>query len=375
MDNNLYNLPASLSEKPIVLPKNPFLEVLKRFGTDELISMFVNVIGTFIISFFTGSLIFLSLAGPVIEKIGFFPAHFKEASSIYKTTPKDKRKPLLYYYKKAVKNGSKSLLEDLLVHDPIYIVLMFLSLSFAKNTPVWALAALSFFIAVAIVAFLEVLIVEITYLRLKKSLIHKGFGFERYYESRFLINKSIGSNEVLERISKDFDLKDKKRLEYHDKYFENDFSIYSGRIPRLRLRKRTGDTKKFMQTVQLVYTTAYESTNKNIDQFRYFPILKEKLYFVIKEKMPKNLLDIDDSTLKKTFKGSSTNPISTVDFERIVLRNNEILFSIDLMDSTKDYYVLEIKSHKNKKLLIEAMRYVMKEFPVMQTTKGKFDFC
>src|SRR5437868_2011220 len=106
-------------EKPILLPGNPIWNVFKRFGRDEFIALTINTIGTVIMSFFTQSILLLSVTGPVIEKIGFFPAYLWEAITTYRTTPKKQRKNLTHYLKQAVKRGSVSLAEDICVHDPV----------------------------------------------------------------------------------------------------------------------------------------------------------------------------------------------------------------------------------------------------------------
>ena len=105
-----------IAEEPIKIPENPFWQVFKRFGKDELIAMFVNVISTVVVSFFSVAPLVLSFAGPVLEKFGFFPANFLEARKIYKTTPERKRKKLSHYSKRAFKRSLTSLIEDILVH-------------------------------------------------------------------------------------------------------------------------------------------------------------------------------------------------------------------------------------------------------------------
>ena len=148
MPEQIELISKKLAEEPIKIPQNPFWEVFRRFGRDEAIAMIINVIGTLIISFFTAIPILLSVAGPVIEKIGFFPANFIEARKIYKTTPKNQRKHLFHYIKKAMKRSFTSLTEDILVHDPLYIFFMFFGIIIYPVIPVWILAVISFILAV-----------------------------------------------------------------------------------------------------------------------------------------------------------------------------------------------------------------------------------
>ena len=112
-----------------------FISTLRRFGRDELLAMFINVIGTGLISLVVTSALILAIIGPIIEKIGFFPAHFKDAF--------DKKNSKKESMKKGFKEGLVSLGEDLLVHDPIYMGLMFLGLNLF-NIPSWFLSGSSF---------------------------------------------------------------------------------------------------------------------------------------------------------------------------------------------------------------------------------------
>ena len=363
-----------LSEKPIKIPGNPFWNVFKRFGRDELIALIINAIGTIIAKALFSSTIVLAVAGPVIEKIGFFPAHFKEAWDVYRTTNKKQRKKLPYYLKKAMKGRTKSLVEDILIHDPIYIVLMYIGLKIYSTTPVWILSIISFIIAVFVVSGVEVGIVELAYLKLKRKLKKQGFQVEKYLESRFLIKSNKSPKQIIDRLSKKFNLKDHFELYYDDTYLENQFKKYSGRKPKVRLRKRTKENKGFMKTLQVVYTRAIESNKKKYEQYRYFPIKKEKIYYVFNQKMPIIIEDIKDPKIRSTLKKSKTKKAEKkIKFKRIYARNKDLLVSVDEIAKKRDFHVMELKTHSNLKLLIKAMRYTMREFPVIQTTHNKYD--
>lgn len=370
------HIPPELADKPIKIPGNPFWNVFKRFGRDEVIAMFINVIGTAIISFFMTTPIILSIAGPIIEKIGFFPAHIKEALDIYKTTPENKRKSRGFYLKKAFKGGFTSLIEDVLIHDPLYIIIMYAGIKLYSQTPVWILSATSFVIAVIIVSGIEVGFREFQYWLFQKKLAQLGFRKESYYEARFFIHAKKSSTEVLKCMKKKFSLDISYDLKYNDTYYETNLGEYSDRIPKFRLRKRTNSEKrknKFIQTVQIIYTKAYESTSNKYDQFRYFPIKKEKYYFILKQPMPKTFTDIKNIHIKKYSKTiCNKKTAKSVKFHRRVVHNRDLLVSAD--EIKNGVFLIEIKTHKNLKLMLEAMRLVMKEFPVIQTTKGKFEF-
>jgi len=374
MGKGMWLIKKQLAEEPITLPKNPFWAVFKRFGIDESIAMIINVVGTFLVSLFASSLILLSLAGPIVEKIGFFPAHFKEAYSVYKTTPKKQRKSIYYYFKKAIKKGSTSLTEDILIHDPIYIVLMFLGLLIYPSTPVWILSALSFVIAVFAVSGLEVGFRELQYLNFKRKMKKAGFELETYIETRFLISASCNQKFLMEKVSKAFSLNPFKSLNYSDIYFENELPEFSGRIPRARLRKRNRTNKKgWMQTIQLIYTKPRESLDKKYEQYRFFPIKKEKLYFMLDQKMPAGIDQINNPKIKAALKSISKKN-KEVHFERKVATNKDLLVAVDQIKKKKEFYILELKTYHDKKQLMEAMRFIMREFPVIQTTKSKSDF-
>ncbi len=366
-------LSKRIAEKPIKVPGNPFWNVFKRFGRDEAIAMVINVLGTAIIALFATNPLLLSVAGPVIEKIGFFPAHIKEALGVYKTTPKKSRKSRSYYLKRAFKGGLTSLVEDLLVHDPIYIGLMFVGLTFYSGIPVWLLSAVSFVIAVLIVSVLEVGVTEARYLLFKKRLKRAGFGITTYYESRFFISTHKNPNKILAQVAKEFNLSHLKPIEYHDKYFGNKLPVFSGRVPKIRLRLRKNqDGTGLNKTAQIIYTRAYEQSKRTLEQYRYFPIKKDKIYFRLKQRMPQTLERIKNVRCRRILKRrQEEESVLRVDFTRIAAHDDELLVSIDKLPAHSSEYILEIKVYKNIKRLIEAMRFVMREFPVVQTTKGK----
>ena len=391
--NKLKNkVEKKLSLASIVIPPNPFWDVFKRFGRDESIALIINVLGTAIVSFFVNSNIIntiigpisrrvkdviISTSGPVVEKAGFFPAHIKDAWTEYRKAPNNKRDPFTTYFKRAFKSGAKSLIEDILIHDPLYIFLMFFGLKLYSNVPAWMLAALSFIIAILLVAVIEVTIIELAYLRYKVALRKAGFGIERYYESRFYISSKLKPKEIIERLSKEFNLPLKGEIKYSDRYYESDLPIYSGRIPKVRLRERNSEDKiGTVKTLQIIYTKSSEAREK-IDQYRYFPIKKEKMYFIFDNKMPSSIEDIQDERIRRIAKRAVKNGIKKkISFTRLFARNKKtILASVDKVRSdinkNEHFYLLELKVRKDVSLLKATMKFVMREFPVVQTTHGK----
>ncbi len=196
----------SIYEKPIKLPRSLYWTIFRRFGTDELIAMLFNVISTAIASLFYSNPIILATVGPVLEKFGFFPAHIKEAWDIWNTTPIEQRKPFLFYLRQAFKNGLVSLAEDLFIHDPLYVSMMYLGLKVYSTTPAWLLSFVSFIIAIMIVPLVEITITKIQFWRYKNKLKNLLFEEDVYYETRFLIDIKCDPEELLKKMAIRFDL-------------------------------------------------------------------------------------------------------------------------------------------------------------------------
>src|SRR3989338_65255 len=267
----------------IRLPGSPFWNVFKRFGRDEAIALVISVVGTMIAGLFTSSILVLAFVGPIIEKIGFFPAHIYEAVTLYRNTPIVGRKPFLSYLLKAFKGGSVSLVEDIVVHDPVYIGL-FVLLSLYPGIPVWLIVAVSFVVAVGIVSSLEVGLTEARYMLFKKKIFGAGFKIDSYREARFFVRSGNQAEAIIKKLETGFGLTVFEHLEYYDIYFENRLPQFSGRIPIVRLRRRTlcshayKKAQRFekmfstgnIQTVQIVYIRPQEENMKRLDQFRFF---------------------------------------------------------------------------------------------------------
>lgn len=382
-------LSRKLAETPIQMPANPFWDVFKRFGRDEAIAMVINVLGTGAIDIFLNSNsaitlagpisrrtkdLILSISGPVVEKAGFFPAHFYEALTEYRSTPDEERDALSTYFKRATRGGMKSLAYDVAVHDPLYVAMMWLGLKTLPTTPAWLLALGSFVGAVFAVAGLEVGITELAYMNHKRSLRKAGFGLETYFESRFAISVDKDPEQVLDAVKAEFNLLEQSTHKYHDRYFQNHLPSYSGRIPKLRLRQRTDEDGTRIQTAQIVYTRTSELAT-GAEQFRYFPQRKDKMYFLLDHEMPESLDEVRDKIAQRILKRAQKQTDALdIRFERAIARDPKaLLIAVDKVETTRPFFIVELKVHKDKGLLREAMRFVMKEFPVVQTTHGKYD--
>lgn len=359
------------------MPSNPFVNVFRTFGRDELISLFINVIATAVVARLAVSDFILSVSGPVIEKIGFFAAYFKEAWEIFHTTPKDKRAGLSVYILKAIRQGMNSLVKDVLFHDPTYTLLMYLGLQLYRDTPAWIISVLAFFIAVSFVAVGEVTVNEIRYLLFISRLKKIGFRQESYYETRFMVDDK-DTKKILNDLSDKFHLTVKIESDYHDRYFDNKLGEFNSRTPKLRLRQRTNEDGGWLQTLQIAYTKASEMAMKKPTQFNFFPTFKDKLWISLDQKMPWSIDVIESAQIRRSVKRLIKSGKSyDVYFKRTVVRDPAtILVSIDEVKGAGDlsFTVIELKAHPDKKsvsLLLEAMRYLMLNYPVIQTTHSK----
>jgi hypothetical protein len=355
-----------MNNKTIVLPENSFWKVFKRFGRDEVISMFFNVIGTIVIfkvlkNYYIHTdptfLFLVSISGPIIEKIGFYPAHFYDAYKVYKTNK------LCGYWKQckiAIKNGSVSLLEDILIHDPVYILLMYIGLKTYSGTPVWMLSFSSFVIAVFIVSFLEVYFLELWYKIFTLKLIKKGYKKETYYETRFIVNSDIGVHNVMENLKYIYNLNDvTEDISYYDNYYDNKLFEFNGRVPALRCRNiHTENIKK--SKLEIIYTKTGELKPTELSQYRFFINKRDK--FSIKKIESSNKYH-DSLKTKDTIN-------NLVTFDRTIYRNPEGLF-ITLDQVNDKYLVIEIKVFKDTRLLMDAMHSLMNKCNLTLTTHGK----
>ena len=340
-----------LEEQPIQLPRNPIWEIVRVFGKDEMIALVVGTTGTAVVGFLTFNPFVLAVTGPVVEKVGFFIAHIKERSGL--------------------KLGFKSMMKDLLAHDPLYAILMVIGLKMYAM-PAWILSISCFVVALGFVALGEVVITEIRY-RIKIS-GYKNIGFrsESYLESRFYIRKA-DMEEILSGFAEKFDLQTRQKASYHDLYFETNLESFNGREPVVRLRQRTLESN---QTLQIVYTKASEMSHDHPGQFNYFPSRKDKVWVPLDQSMPQKMENIADKKVRDLACSITAGPIREINFTREVVRNpNTIFVSVDRIDQGEEsLMVIEIKSHLDavsKKMFIEAMRHVMFKYEVIQTTYGK----
>lgn len=368
------------SLNPIVIPANPFWTVLRTFGRDEFLAGVISIIITALIEAFfwlrgvppgVATTLLLAFAGPIFEKIGFFVGHLRDAHKVYSETPIEIRKPKNFYIKKAFQGGTKSLIEDVLVHDPIYAGLMLAGMKFHPGTPAFVLVPIAFGLAVILVALLEVSFNEFRYWRFQKKLFSFGFEKETYLESRLHIDNTIDPEVVLTLVrDKLFPGQEIRTLEYNDHYCGSDeLPEFNARTAKIRIRNRADAAGTgWINTFQIVFTRAVEEAGESLSQFRYFPVRKDKFYkFVTSndDPAPRN------AVVATLGQDSLTEKLQPVKFVRRMVRKEELLVSVDTLDG---FQLIEIKAYPQyAKHLKEAMRFVMHHFPATQMTHGKSD--
>lgn len=381
------SLGQKIAHKSIELPANPFWEVTRTFGRDEIYAGILSLVVTAILEWFffvSGTVIagnvalLLVLAGPIAEKFGFFIGHAWDARKEWNQTPQNERRNFAYYAKKAFHGGFKSLIQDILVHDPIYVILMFGGIWLHPQTPVWLLVPVAFGVAVIAVAFLEVGFSELRYYLFKRRLFKLGFDIETYNEARFYVELSdINPKDVIEDLRDQF-IKNNDEiysLAYEDRYYDHNLPEFNGRGAIVRVRERERGDKSKLKTVQVVYTKANEHSEDDHSQFRFFPQRKNKIYYMLNKDEEHPLVAAHKKNIEKALT-SLDKPLRTIQFHRFIAVSSEELFvSVDVIDSYETpYAVIEIKAYVGREdLMIQAMRYIMTKYPVVQITHNKLD--
>ena len=246
---------------------------------------------------------------------------------------------------------------------------MYLGLTFYPQTPLWILAALSFIIAVVLVSGGEVLYTEIRYIAFKRNLKKMGCRIEDYYEARFLISTKTTPGDISTKIAKQFNLNRMRSVSYSDQYIENNLPSFSGRKPLMRIRAVSGKNQKKRKSIQIVFVKPNEASMGSLDQYRYFPIKKDKVYYEIRSPI-NELRELGNNKFGRFAKKYSVKLDKKITFSRDIMKGGELLISIDKLQD-KEYFIVELKVFSDVNLLIKAMKYIMNEFSVIQTTMPK----
>jgi hypothetical protein len=393
-------------EKPIQIPSSPFWEVFKTFGRDELLAGIISILATIVIGVVLQhvtisapyAVLCLAFAGPIFEKLGFFVGHFNDAYEIYSTTPVGDREDLSFYLKKALKGGGTSLFWDIILHDPVYVVLMIGGMSLHPETPAWLLVPVAFGVAVLLVATIRVGLSEVGYWWFKQRIFRKGFELEEYFEAKFFLSAEEDPEKIITQLKDQFLPAGTSitKLTYDDIYYTPlNISEYNARDPRFRIRTRreapsdialSDKEPTWIRTAQTIYTRAVEHPTENDEQFRFFPTRKDKFYLILPRDLHNNNLfpglqesDKRWSTLASITKDRGKTEKKQIKFIRRVAKHpRKILISVDSVEHGEHekvkFHVVEIKAYLDRiTLLKEAMRFIMTRFNVLQTTRSKVD--
>ncbi len=378
------SLEDKLLKQSIDVPLPPWLEELKEFGTAEGAALLTNVGMTGILEYtlpffgLTGKALqaTLSGAGPVVEKVGFLAKPGYRAWRNYKTTEEAERKKISAYVKNAFAGAGPDLLKDVLVHDPLYVAMMYEG---QKHTSISAtlLSLFSFITAVGIVATGTVAYNEIKHALTRKKLIKNGFQKEEYFESRFYMPAKTNPSEVYQTLADHFKLPIRSTDEYHDLYFEHTLPQLSGRTAKLRLREHAFENSHTDHSAQIVFTRA-KKTRAESGLAPCFPVRKEKFYRKFDtQTFPETMTQLPEDESKKvlcSYVAKENNPPKKVAFTRHIARDpHGILFTVDEIARKNPFYVVELKVHEDTVLLAKAMRHLMSEYNPIQTTYSKLE--
>jgi hypothetical protein len=174
-------------------------------------------------------------------------------------------------------------------------------------------------------------------------------------------------------LSERFKLSTMYEMSYGDVYYGNKFPEYSDRTAKFRMRRRSNEQGRFICSAQIVYTRAAEMRESKLDQCRFFPIKKDKIYLAMREPLPDMPSEIEKDAGQFLYKHINDDDKHVVKFIRVVAYNPDLLISVDRVRGSRNFYLLELKVYKDVKLLMQAMRFIMRELPVLQTTHGKLE--
>lgn len=351
-------------KKHISLPEHPFIQSVKTFWYDESIAGVFNVWWTLIfdkILQVTDKTI-LSIAGPIIEKIWFFWRSTHEVYKIYQQTPPQERLKIIHYGQMIIRSWWESLMKDILLHDPIYGVLMYYWLKNHEQTPSWIISLVSFVLAAFVISLWEYWYSEVRYLHLKHLIKNLWFNLESYEECKMLINSNINECEIFETLQEPFGLWETSKRIYKDTYLSNTKETYSSQKISARIRSRSidGNTNIKIDSTQIVFTKAQQHKTKDIEQYNYFPIKKHKFY-----RKWHHIDDIEHLIW-------DTKNISHKELSRTLSNNpNGLLVAVDVESNWKKAIELKTFCHQ-RFILIEAIRALMNNFWwLQQITLGK----
>lgn len=356
----------------IHIPEHPYRSEITSFGRDELSGLAFNTLWTGIIEYMLNNFSsiswsvkksFLSFWWPVVEKIWFFVPHLmKEIIHQRKNNEKDIKKLL----KNTLSGWSDTLVKDILLHDPLYIAMMYIGQEYIPETPWIILSFVSFISALLIVWIVKVGFDEWKFRYFCHTLQKKWFLYESYYESRIHMHTYEEAEKIFESLMKEFTIEEKTKREYNDIYYAPTPMKYLWwRTARVRERTRTS-VEETLHTWQLLFTKPREFKTKNIEQYRYFPIKKDKFAF-----KASSIEEVSKILSPYKYINSSKH----VHFTRRY--GNDPMWLLMTMDTlslgNEKKYVIELKVHTDLLLLKEAIKKVLIDTRWEQRTEWKDD--
>ncbi len=373
-----------IEDFPIELPGNSYVNASVRFWKEQVIALFTNILGTLLTSeFLKNSALtelqkwtLIAVSGPVFEKVWFYIGSFRNAWKLYTSTDPSVRNLII----RTAREWTRNTVKDMWVHDPAYLLLMWAGQALNPNAPAWMISFISFVVATIMVWVVDVGVDELKYNNFKRNIISKWFGIEKYYESRIALFKKHHMQDILEDLMKEFGLENFQKRKYNDTYYVvngEQLKSYNGRKPsfRLRNRDRIDQESTPRKSAQIIYTKANEITPKESMHNRYYSTRKEKLYLPLDnlEKLD-FLTDIPDrKVVDKLTKILLPTTPQKISFERTFSHDPKWLFiSVDEIQTDHPMQqTIELKVYNDDALLREAIRYVLTQYPVQQTTMRK----
>ncbi len=361
-----------MNKKSIHIPEHPYKTEITSFGRDEMAWLTVNTIWTAVIDYMLHNFpdvsewvrkSLLSVGWPVVEKIGFFIPHLVQWLI---KQHKNKEKNIKKLLQETFSWWSETLIKDIFLHDPLYIWMMYLGQEITPQTPTVLLSFVSFISALLVVWMIKVWFDEGKFRYFCQTLQKRGFLQETYYEARIHINSSKEAEKIFEDILKEFSIEERNTREYNDTYYApKDFKYLGGRTARIRERIRK-NIDEVLYTWQLLFTKPQEYKTKDYEQYRYFPIKKNKFAFKADSiQEVRNVLQIFQK--QQEWK--------QVQFQRRY--GNDPYWLLVTMDTLQQWankkYVIELKVHQDLDLLKEAIKKVLTDTSWEQHTHGKDD--
>jgi hypothetical protein len=374
-------------KKPIRLPKNSFVEGFKRFMKYELIDFGVILSTTTALGYaidhqLLGPLskttqdILLTGVGPVLGKIAFIGADTKDRMAHARSMTHKDKKPFFTDLKESMKSAGIDLLENVSVQDTTYMAAMAAFLGGGSKETPFMLSLLSYGISMGAVSIADLGLNDLRFKNYCRKLRKAGFIRDDYHEATFCIKKDMNQEKLLEQIANEFKLSDTKHERYHDKYLPTHLLAYNGKKPKLRFREIIKPDGTEVKMVQITYAKVKELLKKSQDQFRYFAQKKTKLAYRFEQEMPWEADAITNEAVRGIVRKANHGADRwEMKFKRNFAFNDDMLCSYDEVFQAQErpFYVIELKSRSNIHLLEEGMRFVMGNFPVIETTYEKLD--